>query len=146
METKKADTKYAALENFLRQQKTDKVMISFEEIEQIIGTKLPSSAYRHRPWWSNNPFNSSITSAWLNAGYRSEQVDMRAHRLVFRRVGSSQQEPVPPLTSRQKGPGEAPVEYAIDLRHPLFGILKGTIRVTPGTDLTQPADTEWGGE
>jgi hypothetical protein len=31
-------------------------------------------------------------------------------------------------------------------RHPLFGALKGFVRVMPGTDLTKPADPAWGGE
>jgi hypothetical protein len=29
-------------------------------------------------------------------------------------------------------------------RHPLFGALKGYVQVMPGTDLIQPADSEWG--
>jgi hypothetical protein len=29
--------------------------------------------------------------------------------------------------------------------HPLLGALKGRVQVMPGTDLTQPADPEWGG-
>jgi hypothetical protein len=28
--------------------------------------------------------------------------------------------------------------------HPLIGALRGTVIVAPGTDLTQPADPEWG--
>jgi hypothetical protein len=28
--------------------------------------------------------------------------------------------------------------------HPLIGALRGTVTVAPGTDLTQPADPEWG--
>jgi hypothetical protein len=31
-------------------------------------------------------------------------------------------------------------------RHPLFGALKGFVRVMPGTDLTKPADPAWGSE
>ena len=30
------------------------------------------------------------------------------------------------------------------LRHPLLGALKGLLRVMPGTDLTKPADPNWG--
>ena len=30
-------------------------------------------------------------------------------------------------------------------RHPLFGWLKGTAKVDPGTNLTEPADPEWAG-
>jgi hypothetical protein len=29
-------------------------------------------------------------------------------------------------------------------RHPLFGVLKGLLRVMPGTDLTKPACPDWG--
>ena len=29
-------------------------------------------------------------------------------------------------------------------RHPLLGALKGLLRVMPGTDLTKPADPDWG--
>jgi hypothetical protein len=29
-------------------------------------------------------------------------------------------------------------------RHPLFGAMKGLLRVMPGTDLTKPADPDWG--
>jgi len=31
-------------------------------------------------------------------------------------------------------------------RHPLYGALKGFVRVMPGTDLTEPADPDWGRE
>jgi len=33
---------------------------------------------------------------------------------------------------------------ALARRHPLFGALKGLMRVKPGTDLTKPADRDWG--
>lgn len=29
-------------------------------------------------------------------------------------------------------------------RHPLIGFMKGTVKIAPGTDLTSPADPEWG--
>jgi len=29
-------------------------------------------------------------------------------------------------------------------RHPLFGALKGLVRIPPGVDLTEPADPDWG--
>jgi len=34
-------------------------------------------------------------------------------------------------------------EQAPARRHPLFGALKGLLRVMPGTDLTEPADPTW---
>jgi hypothetical protein len=33
---------------------------------------------------------------------------------------------------------------AVSKRRPLFGALKGLVRIAPGTDLTEPADPDWG--
>jgi hypothetical protein len=30
-----------------------------------------------------------------------------------------------------------------EIRHPMYGALKGLIHIMPGTDLTQPADPDW---
>ncbi len=121
--------KYEPLGSFLRRQTTDEVLVSFEQIERIIGDKLPASAHEHRAWWSNNPNNSVMTKAWIEAGFRSEQVDMDGRKLVFRRVRG--QKPSEPNSDRS-GP------------HPLIGWMKGSVRVAPGVDLTAPADPEWG--
>ena len=121
-------SKYEALGDFLKSQRADRVPMSFAQIERVTGAKLPPSAAKHRPWWSNNPTNSVMTRVWLNAGFESEQVDMAARRLVFRRVVHVG--------------GQAEVGRS---RHPLHGALKGLVRVMPDTDLTAPADPDWGG-
>ena len=36
------------------------------------------------------------------------------------------------------------LSHGFSPRHPLFGALKGLLRVMPGTDLTKPADPTWG--
>jgi len=43
-----------------------------------------------------------------------------------------------------RGATSRPAEVGIASRHPLFGALKGQLRVMPGTDLTKPADPGWG--
>lgn len=121
-------SKYDALGEFLRKQRSERVPMSFAEIERVTGAKLPPSARNHRPWWSNNPTNSVMTRVWLDAGFRSEQVDMASRRLVFRRVHDAKQ-PVQPSFRAA--------------RHPAFGALKGLVTVAPGHDLTEPADPEW---
>ena len=124
-------SKYGALGAYLTQQRRDVVPMSFAEIEKITGIKLPPSAHRHRPWWSNNPDNSVMTKVWLEAGFVSEQVDMPARKLVFRRIRR-------PHAAHQaaQSAGEKPF-------HPAYGAMKGLIRIMPGTDLTQPADPQW---
>jgi hypothetical protein len=77
--------KYEPLTEFLQKQPSGEVRMSFAQIERVVGFKLPPVAQRHRAWWSNSPTNNVMTRAWLDAGFRSEQVDMTARKLVFRR-------------------------------------------------------------
>jgi hypothetical protein len=121
--------KYSALGEYLKRQHRETVPMTFHEIEKITGAKLPPSARKHRPWWSNNSQNSVMTRVWLEAGFVSEQVDMTKRKLVFRRIDK------PKVSERQSG-GEKPF-------HPLYGAMAGLIRTMPGTDLTQPADPDW---
>jgi hypothetical protein len=71
-----------------------------------------------------------MTKVWLDAGFESEQVDMAARKLVFRRLS-------PPKPQVKTAPsGDEPF-------HPLYGHMQGLVRIMPGTDLTDPADPEW---
>ncbi len=120
----------------MRKQRFALVPMTFEEIERVTGVELPPKAQHHRAWWSNNPSNNVMTKVWLDAGYQTEQVDMVARKLVFRRVQTpSRPEPEGPGKPDQNGPRK---------RHPLFGILKELTQIVPGTDLTEPADPNWG--
>jgi hypothetical protein len=47
-----------------------------------------------------------------------------------------------PLAASDKG-SKNKKEKSRQKRHPLIGCMKGTIKVTPGVDLTEPADPEW---
>jgi hypothetical protein len=120
-------SKYDALSDYLKRQPGDRVPMRFADIEKITGTKLPASAHKHRPWWSNNPDNSVMTKVWLDAGFESEQVDMAGRKLVFHRV------------RKPKTAGKAAEEPF----HPAYGFMQGLVRIMPGTDLTEPADPEW---
>ncbi len=121
--------KYEPLAEFLKKQAGSEVRMSFAQIERVVGFKLPPVAQRHRAWWSNSPSNNVMTKAWLQAGFRSEEVDMAAGRLVFRRDKKIS------ASSESRG-AQGP--------HPLIGWMKGTVHIPDGVDLTQPADPEWG--
>jgi hypothetical protein len=126
--------KYEPLSDFLKKQPTDEVRLSFRQIERIIGQKLPPKAQHYRAWWSNSASNSVMTKAWLDAGFRSEKVDMERRKLIFRR------------TDHRGLAGTSPASDsgATPKRHPLIGWMKGTITIAPGVDLTEPADPHWG--
>ncbi len=120
-------SKYAPLTDYLRRTGQSRIAMTFEEVERIVESKLPPSAVRHRSWWSNNPTNSVITCAWLEAGYETADVDMAGRKLVFR-----------------KRPHERPAVLAGGARLPhAFGALRGTVTVAPGTDLTAPSGADW---
>ncbi len=127
--------KYAPLGDFLRSQRTTLVLMTFAQIEKVVGTPLPKSQ-RYPAWWSNNPWNNVMTQVWLDAGFQTEQVDVESEKLVFRRISKS------PSASKndQTSIGNAGVSND----HPLIGWMKGTVHIPPGVDLAEPADPEWG--
>ena len=135
-------SKYAPLAAHLRESGQDTVPMTFDDIAQIIGAELPSSAFTHRAWWSNNPTNNVMTHAWLEAGYTTAEVDMAARTLVFRKA--AQYGPAPEsggrvLRDAMAAPAAAePVSFSL-----VFGALKGTVTIKPGTDLTAPVEAEW---
>lgn len=126
--------KYEPLTEFLRKQRNERVAVTFAEIERVVGFKLPRSATEHRAWWSNNPSNSVMTKAWLEAGFQSEEVDMEGRKLVFARSKSGK------FPDREAGTGGR----GASAPRSLYGWLEGTVRIAPGVDLTEPADPDWG--
>ncbi len=135
-------SKYEPLETYLRESGREVISMTFGDIERVICADLPPSAFKHRPWWSNNPSNSSITHSWLNAGYKTENVDMAGKNLVFRKA--AQYGP-----ASRSGSGELrdlaatpPVAQAESFTL-VFGALKGTVTLKPGTDLTEPVEADW---
>jgi hypothetical protein len=127
-------SKYTPLGDYLRKQRMTRVPMTFAEIERLIGAKLPNSQ-RYPAWWSNNPFNNVMTQIWLDAGFKTEEVDVESRKLVFRRVGEAKPSSRTSLSSDNVGAFKP---------HPLIGWMKGAVRVAPGVDLTEPADPEWG--
>lgn len=125
-------SKYEPLRHFLIRNGSGEIPLQFSDIEYIIGAPLPPVALKHRAWWSNNPSNSVITHAWLQAGYKTERVDMASRRLVFRRAPSGLSRPDSPPASRSNG-----------ILSRLREALGGTVRVGEGVDVTAPTDENW---
>ena len=123
--------KYDPLATFLKSNPTEEVALSFDEIEALLGARLPASR-QYPAWWSNNPSNNPMTRAWLEAGYRTERVNVEAGRVVFRR------------TPARSHDSEALAGGNIVDR--LRAALGGTVRVSPGVDLCEPTGESWDAE
>lgn len=83
--------------------------VSFGDVEEVLGFRLPDSARRHRPWWTNGGHGQAL--AWVNAGWRTSDVDLGGETLVFRRMDDS--------LGRAKFPSRKPVSGVREFEHPI---------------------------
>lgn len=60
--------KYDSLAKYLIETNLDKVSLSFQQIEKIIGHHLPPSAKVHPAWWGNHIGNPQ--ASWVRAGFK----------------------------------------------------------------------------
>lgn len=133
-------SKYEPLEAFLSRQTNDSIEMTFEQIEKVLDSKLPKSARAYRPWWANSSAGHVNAQAWLSAGFEALEVDMEREKLVFRRM---RRKPPTPTPSAAPSAPAASAEARPKGRFPLLGCLKGSVRVMPGVDLTDPVDVTW---
>lgn len=78
-------------------------MMSFAEVEEIIGDTLAASAYKHQAWWSNETVGAhNWAHLWQAASWR--QISVSFERLVvsFRREGATAHSTLASLAPRPK--------------------------------------------
>ena len=77
---------YRALHTYLRARFADTVVLTFAEIEDLLGWTLPEAARVRTEWWDNDDAESSPQSrAWTQAS-RTATVRLFARTVVFDRV------------------------------------------------------------
>lgn len=81
----KEGSKYQPLLEFLRGSNQSEVILSFTEIEALMNDTLPDSARSKRAWWSNRSKGALQASAWMEAGYCVEHVDLDGQQVTFRK-------------------------------------------------------------
>lgn len=81
-------SKYSPLAEYLRQESSDEVRLSFADIEEIIGDALPRSAHVHRAWWGNLRAHHSHPWAteWMEAGWECDAVSLQDQWVRFKRI------------------------------------------------------------
>ena len=81
--------KYDPLRRFLSKVDGSEWAATFDQVEQILGFRLPASARKWRPWWANVENGPSQTRAWAATGWKTRHVNLLEETLVFVRTGST---------------------------------------------------------
>ena len=82
------DSRYAPLALWLQQQspRQERITLTFNQIEEIIGEALPASARQHRSWWANDSIDHVQSRQWLDVGWRVSNIAMGEERVTFTRI------------------------------------------------------------
>ena len=80
----KEGSKYQPLQDYLRGSNQKEVILTFQEIEDIMNDTLPKSAWKKKVWWSNRSKGALQALAWMEVGYRVENVDLEQEIITFR--------------------------------------------------------------
>jgi len=80
--------KYEPLGQFLRRRTHDRWSASFAEIEAVLGHALPKSARDYPAWWANQHGAGHSQTSWLDAGWKTCNVDLKRGRVDFERAGA----------------------------------------------------------
>ena len=80
-------TGYKEFGDYLDKQ-NDVFSIKFDAIEEIIGEKLPASAYEYSAWWSNND-SHPLMNIVLSKNWKSKNLNLKTHEIVFYKTTES---------------------------------------------------------
>ena len=80
--------KYLSLHTYLANRYADTVVLTFEQIESLLGFALPDLARLRQDWWTNSNLEAATSShrdAWVLAK-RTAKPNLLAQNVVFDRV------------------------------------------------------------
>ncbi len=79
-----ANSKYKALSEFLYGSWEKRILLSYEQLEDILGFALPASAHNlPQSYWANTEYHTYAKS-WLKLGYKAK-VDAENKNVIFER-------------------------------------------------------------
>lgn len=76
--------KYHRLAAWLARQKTDRLDVTFAEVEEVLGFPLPPSCRRYPPHWYGYD-GSAVARAISDAGWKARNADITQERVTFER-------------------------------------------------------------
>jgi len=77
--------KYELLCKWLAYKEEDCITLSFKQLEEILGFRLPPSSRKYRAWWANDKTHVQAADGWLRAGWKVDSVDLRKEMVTFKR-------------------------------------------------------------
>jgi len=109
-------SKYQPLRQHLAGVASDRIRLSFEELERILRFSLPNSARQYAPWWANTGGSHIQADAWMSAGWRTAQVDVPGEQVTFERIARrpSPAAPEAPQPGPQAGVEDSGAPFARD--------------------------------
>ena len=87
----KVPGKYAPLHEYLANRYADSVVLTFAQIEDLLGSALPDTARARHEWWTSTDSvadTSSCSDAWILAG-RTARPNLLARTVAFERRAES---------------------------------------------------------
>lgn len=69
-------SKYDPLGRYLIEQGKETIELSYKEIEEIIGDKLPITASNNKAWWSNNDRSHVQSASWSDVSYEVKTISL----------------------------------------------------------------------
>ncbi len=81
--------KYSPLEEYILSINDNEIKFTFDEIEKILGKKLPPTAYKNRAWWTYNDATHTQSKAWTSANFKP-QVALKDRYIIFKRVDNNE--------------------------------------------------------
>ena len=81
-------SKYEPIRTYLTNSRNQNEILSYSELEIILGFTLPDSAYTHREWWANETIQSTRHThckEWIEAGWKVKNVNLGVN-VIFEKI------------------------------------------------------------
>jgi hypothetical protein len=75
-------SRYAQLTPFLLSKPEAQIVLSFDELDNVVPGGLPASAKQYHAWWANNAASQPHAKFWLDAGRRATP-DFKRKQAIF---------------------------------------------------------------
>lgn len=98
--------KWDPLTDYLARLDRPRIVLTYEQIEGVLGAALPRSATDHRPYFWTNAVKGNYAQVWLRAGYRVSLRGVTENQVAFERDDSVRPETAErPAVSVHEEPG-----------------------------------------